>query len=238
MTAGTLISNNTFIGCNCGGGTCNCSTTSGITYTTTGSSSASYYVQAPGGAIMCDWGGSTVDWDDATKQKISSVIRELEMADGSIIHIDDKGNFRIEDDLAKVIYKASRVRDFNPCINAGDLLAEFIDYVRREVPSVQRKDVPEIPLQVFVNWLILEAASRDGDDAPPDVAPVPKERLLVARVKPQCRLPTCRRFIPRTNGGFLYCNPDHAYEHGRLLKAAQSYQPRGNTPWAWNLNTS
>lgn len=165
-----------------------------------------------------DWPGllDKVAWKDIAG------VREIEMKDGSMIHIDKDGNFRVEDAQAKVTYKANRIREFNSCINAGDLLAEFIDYVRREVPGVKRRDIPELPLQLFANWLILEAAERDGEDAPPDIVPVPKDRLLVARVRPRCKLPTCRRFIPKASVGvgFLYCNPDHAAEHGRLLRAA------------------
>lgn len=150
-----------------------------------------------------------------------AAVRQIQMADGSIIHIDAQGNFRIEDANAKVTYKATRMRNFNPYVNAGDLLARFIDYIRITVPGIRRSDIPGLPLQLFVHWLILEAASRDGDPAPADVVPVPESRLLAARVRPQCRLPICRRYIPRIsiNTGFNYCNPRHAAAHGRLLAA-------------------
>ncbi len=150
-----------------------------------------------------------------------AVIRQIKMADGSIIHIDAQGNFRIEDANAKVTYTANRVRNFNPYVNAGDLLARFIDYVRVEIPGIRRSDIPGLPLQVFVHWLILEAASRDGDPVPPEVIPVPESRMLTARVRPQCRLPICRRYIPRISidTGFNYCNPNHAATHGKLLAA-------------------
>ncbi len=148
-------------------------------------------------------------------------VRQIKMADGSIIHIDAQGNFRIEDANAKITYKATHMRNFNPYVNAGDLLARFIDYVRVAVPGIRRSDIPGLPLQLFVHWLILEAASRDGDPAPPDIVPVPQSRLLVARVRPQCRLPICRRYILRISidTGFNYCNPKHAAAHGRLLAA-------------------
>jgi hypothetical protein len=149
-------------------------------------------------------------------------VREIKLKDGTVIKIDEQGNFVIVDKDAKVTYQAHRNRDFNPYVNAGDLMGRFIDYVRQSVPGVKRSDIPEIPIQVFVNWLILEAASQDGDAVPADVEPVPKSRLLVARVKPQCRLPNCRRFIPRVaaSAGFNYCNGEHADSHIKLLKAA------------------
>jgi hypothetical protein len=152
----------------------------------------------------------------------ASHIREIKMKDGSVIKIDLDGNFVVTDAEAKVIYKAHRNRHFNPYVNAGDLVGRFIDYVRQEVRGVRRHDIPEIPLQLFVNWLILEAASKDGDPAPADVRPIPESRLLRGRVRPRCRLPSCQRFIARAVAaqGFNYCDPVHAERHLKLLKAA------------------
>jgi hypothetical protein len=146
----------------------------------------------------------------------------VSLPDGAEIRIDEKGNYKIHDKDAKVIYKANRSREFNPFVNAGDRIAEFIEYVRREVPAIQGSDISQLPLELFVNWLILEAAEKDGDEAPPDVVPVPNSRLLVDRINPRCRYPKCGRFIKRASVdvGFNYCNPQHAEQHVLLLKAA------------------
>jgi len=160
-------------------------------------------------------------WAGMEELTIDGDVRRVVMPDGTVLHVDELGNYRLEDKNAKVTYRASRMRNFNPYVNAGDLLGRFIDYVRETVPGIRRSDIPNLPLQLFVHWLILEAASQDGDPVPDDVVPVPESRLLVARVRPQCRLPICRRFIPRitVDTGFNYCNPVHAAAHGKLLAA-------------------
>lgn len=165
-----------------------------------------------------EWNIQSYPSDELTPD---SLVRKIRLQDGTIIHIDGKGNYRIEDKDATVIYKANRMREFNPFVNAGDLLSDFIDYVRQTIPGVRRADIPDLPLQLFVHWLILEAATRDGDDAPSDIVPVPESRLLKGIVKPQCVLPSCRRYIKRrfSTAGFNYCNPQHAGNHGKLLRA-------------------
>jgi hypothetical protein len=149
-------------------------------------------------------------------------VKQINLPDGSVVHLDDHGNFRIEDKGAQVVYRAHRNRDFNPFVNAGELIGSFIDDVVRIVPGVRKADIPDLPLQLFVNWLILEAAQRDDDPVPPDVEiRVPETRLLVGRVLPRCQLPTCRRFVRRVAArrGFHYCNPEHASRHYHLLAA-------------------
>lgn len=145
---------------------------------------------------------------------------EYKLPDGSVLHIDAHGNFRVEDDDAQVTYRAHRNRAFNPYVNAGDMVAAFIDFVRT-VPGVRRDDVSSLPLQLFVHWLIIQAAKRDGDPVPDDVEEPPRSRLLTARVRPQCALPTCRRFIRKgaAQHGFRYCDPGCANEHHARLAA-------------------
>lgn len=188
----------------------------------TGNTSTSGTITCTAGNTASNW----ITWDSTDLQAISQALKatpdsKIEMPDGSVIQIDDKGNFTVEDKDAKVIYQASRIREFNPYVNAGDLLGSFIDFVRQSVPGVRRADIPELPVQLFVNWLILEAAQRDGDPVPSDVVPLPDNRLLVARIRPRCLLPVCRRFIARSvaMAGFNYCNPPHAERHMKLLIA-------------------
>lgn len=146
---------------------------------------------------------------------------DILMPDRSRILIDAQGNFEILDEDAKVTYQAHRNRNFNPYVNAGDMVATFIDYLRT-IPGVYREDVSTLPIQLFVHWLIIEAAKRDHDPVPEDVEDPREARLLKGRILPQCELPTCRRFIKKTlaRSGFRYCNPDHAEEHHHFLQAA------------------
>lgn len=143
----------------------------------------------------------------------------IKLPDGTKIHLKADGNFRIEDENAKVIYAANRLREFNPFVNAGDLVAKFIDFVRETVPTVRKNDVATLPLQLFIHWLIIEAATKDADPIPEDVVRPEKNRLLIERVRPRCLLPSCRRFVRRklASGGFSYCNTLHAQKHIQLL---------------------
>ncbi len=146
---------------------------------------------------------------------------EIALPDGSVLHVDGHGNFRVEDANARVTYRANRNRAFNPYVNAGDLLGRFLQYVQT-IPGVRRDDLGTLPIQLFAHWLIIEAAERDGDPVPDDIQAPPESRLLRGQVRPQCELPTCRRFIPKATArkGFRYCNPRHADRHFRTLEAA------------------
>lgn len=102
------------------------------------------------------------------------------LPDGSLLHLDRHGNYSIEDDHAKVVYKANRVREFNPYINASDLLEQFIKFLA--TVGVLQKEVLEVPINVFIHWLVYKAAERDGDEVkdtpkPVDVLP---QRFITA----------------------------------------------------------
>lgn|GEM_PF-4049444 len=94
--------------------------------------------------------------------ELPAEVGEYIMPDGSILIVDDVGNYRVEDHDAKVTYKANRTREFNPYINASDLLEAFVAAVGKH-PAVDQGNVLRLPLEAFVNWLICEAAKRDGD---------------------------------------------------------------------------
>ena len=161
------------------------------------------------------------DRDDRVLKIATGKEREIRLPDGSVVHVDRDGNFRIEDKNAKVTYRASRSREFNPYVNSGDLLAEFISFLGT-IPGVRRGDVPKLPLELFVNWLIIRAAERDDDPVPDGVVNVPDSRLLKGQVRPRCGLPVCRRFIARRTFdlGLRHCNADHAARHHQLIAAA------------------
>ena len=126
------------------------------------------------------------------------------MPDGSKVKIDHDGGYTIDDKYAKVIYRASRVRDFNPFLNASDLLEQYIEEL---VPLGIRQDqVLHLEIEGFIYWLIHRAAERDGDEPPKDVPRLPTpQRRLVNR----CR--TCGRFIFHSYvlASIFYCSPEH-----------------------------
>lgn len=139
--------------------------------------------------------------------------RTYEMPDGSKLYIDDLGNYRVEDSKAKVTYRANRVREFNPYISASDLLEHFINEVG-VMDGVDQNDVLRLPIEAFINWLILQAAKRDGDrieglptveQALPMLALPNPARVLL----PRCGL--CGRFIRRAwaQARIAFCSPEH-----------------------------
>jgi hypothetical protein len=149
--------------------------------------------------------------------------KDIHLPDGTVIALDRNGNFVIQDKDARVKYAANRNRNFNPFVNAGDQAARFIEYVRTIYPALRKKEAGELPLALFIQWLIVEAAERDHDPVPEDVTPLREDRLLQAVVQPRCAYPSCNRFIRKTYvaAGFNYCKLPRpcAVEHQRLLAA-------------------
>lgn len=84
------------------------------------------------------------------------------LPDGSMLVFDEDGNYEVIAAGAKVIYKANYIREFNKFINASDLLEQFI----RDLGAVgcTQDKVLQVPLEIFVNWLIIKAAEQDNDD--------------------------------------------------------------------------
>jgi len=126
------------------------------------------------------------------------------MPDGSKVHIDADGGYTIDDKDAKVIYKACRVREFNPFLNASDLLEQYIEEL---VPLGVRQDqVLHLEIEGFICWLIHRAAERDGDAPPADVPrlPAPQHRRIN-------RCAACGRFILRSYvlANIFFCSPLH-----------------------------
>lgn len=169
-------------------------------------------------AILNAWTQSATVKFHATEveiipKKLPAGQRTIELPDGAHLHIDDLGNYRIEDAAAQVTYKANRIREFSPHLNASDMVAKFVEYTRQL--GVRQDEVLGLPLELFINWLIIEAAERDQDPVPADVIPVPQHRELLMVVKPKCL--ACGRFIPRLHHAhrFPFCGPEHGVKYLR-----------------------
>jgi hypothetical protein len=118
------------------------------------------------------------------------------LADGAILKMDGNGNYTIEDKDAKIIYKGCPVRDFNSYINASDKLEEFIKFCG--TVGVKQDDMFKIPIESFIQWLVIEAARADGEKT---------ETLALPNYsKPRC---TCGRFLKRKykQSGINHCRP-------------------------------
>lgn len=129
----------------------------------------------------------------------------IELPDGAILHAEADGSYRIEDKDAKITYKAARVREFNPFLNASDLLEEFVRYVKGF--GVKRGDFMNLPIELFINWLVIRAAEQDGEP-PPDV-PDPIKMLPAPPKMARCL--DCGRFIPEKPRllGIVFCHGGH-----------------------------
>lgn len=140
-----------------------------------------------------------------------------DLPDGSKIILDVDGNYRVDDKDSVVRYKANPVRDFSPHMNASDMLSDFVRYVRGL--GVPQEEVLGLPLQLFVSWLIIEAAERDGDPVPEGVVPVGQDAALREHVKPKCL--QCGRFIKRLHQKhrFPFCSPQHGARYSQLRLA-------------------
>ena len=139
---------------------------------------------------------------------IPAAENEFTLPDGAKLIVDANGNYHIEDKDAKVTYKANKMREFSPHLNASDMVAQFVKYVGGL--GVRQSEVLGLPLELFINWLIIEAAERDHDQIPPDVQRLEHRSDLKMVVKPRCL--KCKRFIPRLHvrHKFPFCDPVHA----------------------------
>lgn len=147
--------------------------------------------------------------------------RRLGLPDGSVLLLDDDGNYRIEDKDAKVTYKANRTREFSPYLNASDMVARFVSHVGSL--GVKRNEVLGLPLHLFIGWLVMEAAERDGDEVPGDIVPVGRDPLVKSAIRPKCL--ACGRFIQRANyqNRFPFCNAEHGERFvGKRLKLIEA----------------
>jgi hypothetical protein len=100
--------------------------------------------------------------------------------------------YLIEDKDAKVTYRANRDRDFNPFINASDKLEDFIRFCAANGVRT-RAELMNMPIQLFIAWLVLEAAKADNEPAPENVTLIPDLRK---RLSPRCNC--CGKFLSLT----------------------------------------
>jgi len=134
---------------------------------------------------------------------------KIELPDGSFIIVDAQGNYHVNDSNAEVVYKANRIRDFNRFINASDILENFIDFVGGL--GISQSELMKLPIELFINFLIIKAAEADGDMTPdlalehhPALLPAPRKRYDA-----HCRC--CGKFVTKNKHekGVDFCSHDH-----------------------------
>ena len=87
--------------------------------------------------------------------------------DGSEIEVDATGNFTIKDEAAQITYRATRMRDFNRFVNGSDLVGEFIEALG--ALGANQEQAAGANLEMFIRWLVHEAAEHDKEEPPVDV---------------------------------------------------------------------
>lgn len=136
---------------------------------------------------------------------------KVETEDGTIIDIDSLGNISVCDKDARIIYKSNRIREFNRYLNASDLLEDFIRFAGKN--GVRQGEVLQIPIEIFINWLIIEASKADGEEPPA----LPLENPL-KRDYDRCL--HCGRFISKQKAKLAkFCGASH-YE--RYLESIEA----------------
>jgi len=139
----------------------------------------------------------------------------IEMPDGTLIQMQKNGNFTVDDKDSKVVYKGNRIREFNRFINASDLLQEFICFLGKQ--GLRQSEVLSVPIELFVSWLVPQAAEADGEENPEDIVPVENHpKFIECKKKVMAgKCLRCGRFISsnKVKTGFNFCNIDHAQEH-------------------------
>lgn len=128
---------------------------------------------------------------------------KITMPNGAVLTVNKDGSYEMVDD-GKIIYKGCKVREFNRFINASDLLEEFIRFMGQKF-NVKQGEILQIPIELFINWLIIRACQEDGDEIPKDVLRI-EDHKYVKRIIPRCKC--CGRFIPRklNDNSVIFCN--------------------------------
>lgn len=139
---------------------------------------------------------------------------KLELPDGTIIDLDNSGNFEIIDKDAKIIYKANRTREFNKFINASDLLENFIKDLGKV--NIRQGEVLNIPIEMFINWIIHKSAEQDGDSVPNNIPALNNNKYK----HPKCKC--CGRFIKKelVSKGLNFCNGNHYQKYIERLNGS------------------
>lgn len=160
----------------------------------------------------------SIDINGTLVTKKSNSIK-IDFKDGSKLFVDEQGNYRIDDKNAKVTYRANRNREFNQYVNASDLLEEFIRFLGKNY-GIRQGQIMDVPIQVFIEWLIVQAAIKDGDEYGDD------QKLLEMGAKQEKRwyrrCKCCGRFIHKKfyDAGIFFCDESCMGRYKeRILKA-------------------
>lgn len=150
---------------------------------------------------------------DGTRSKAT-----LTLPNGTKLKLNPDDSVEIDDANGKTLYHSAPTRGFNKFLNASDLLEEFVRYCAEQ--KITKKDFSELPISLFIFWLIVKAAEADGDDTE-EVLP-----LLTSAVDKQTktyhRCKSCGKFLSNTmrSHQIVFCSPEHMGKY--MSKLTQS----------------
>lgn len=137
----------------------------------------------------------------------------LKLPDGSSLYVDRDGNWHVDDSAQQVVYKANTVREFNPYVSCSDIMEQFIGLCGKL--GLKRQQLLQLPVELFIRFLILEAAKKDGEIPP--TAPLEQHPALQAGRALRARCGRCGRFVRKQSAalGILFCGPQHLAEYAQ-----------------------
>lgn len=132
------------------------------------------------------------------------------------IHLFPDDHVEIDESDGTQLYKTKPIREFNKYLNASDLLEEFIIYCGQQ--RLTRHEFSELPISLFIYWLIVRSAESDGDptdEVVPLLTNAVKERKL-HRHRCKC----CGKYLTKQyeDHGIGFCNSDHMDTYLQRLK--------------------
>jgi hypothetical protein len=137
------------------------------------------------------------------------------LPNGVKINLFPDDHIEIDEKDGRQLYRTEATRGFNKFLNASDLLEEFIAYCAEQ--KMTRKDFAELPISLFIYWLIVQAAETDGDSTQESMP------LLTHAVKEQKFKPShckcCGRFLSSkmVSHGINFCSSDHMQRYVNKL---------------------
>lgn len=129
------------------------------------------------------------------------------LPNGVKVHLFPDDHIEIDEADGKQLYKTAGVREFNRYLNGSDLLEDFIHYCAEQ--KITKKDFSELPISLFIYWLIVKAAEADGDPVD-EVVPllthaVNEKKNYLHRCK------CCGKFLSKKfeTNSINFCSPEH-----------------------------
>ena len=116
---------------------------------------------------------------------------ELDLPNGAKFTLSKDGSYKVVDE-GKVKYKGAPYREFNRYINASDLLEEFIRFMGASF-DVKQSEILNIPLEMFITWLVIRSCQVDGDEIPKGTPRLEDHSFVKSAHLYRCR--NCGRFL-------------------------------------------